>query len=243
MKRMWSSIMVVLVSVFSTGASSKKTHNTAEDFSGFPKSLKEVPKDWKELLDPTTDKFWEDINGHLPEPGALKFFKSPTEENAKLYLIRMNIKRNKAKTFQKMIAKANLELIREGLIADDYGWVESDSEKSSLHDLKRALKEFTVFFFFNPQCPHCEDQAKILKGLDNVFPQQIGGGEQKHHFEGLPKTEAAKKEDIEKFTKGQVPTLLFVHTPSSKLTTVSGVLKAKEIIEIAEKLPKKGGNK
>jgi thiol-disulfide isomerase/thioredoxin len=229
-------------------AAAKQTHNTGQGLGlGFklPKKLK-VSSEWLPLLNPKTTVFWKDVNGHLPDPGALLFFKNPTEDNAKLYLIRMNIKRNKSRLFQRVIAKANLELIRDGIIADDYGFAESSSDKKqkvSLHDLKEATKNTTIFFFFTPSCPHCKTQAKVLKGLDNVFPLQVGG-KKLLNFEGIQRSDFAKEEDKNKFLKeGKIPTLLFVNNKINKITTISGVLTKEGIIEVAKKLNSGGSKK
>jgi thiol-disulfide isomerase/thioredoxin len=246
MKRFKTRSKLLIITLCASGViAAKKTHNTAEGLGiKVPKNVK-VSEDWIPLLNPKTDSFWKDVNGHLPDPGALLFFKKPTEDNAKLYLIRMNMKRNKARLFQRVIAKANLDLIRDGIIADDYGFSEQSKDGNkkttvSLHDLNLALKDTNIFFFFSPHCPHCKTQAKILKGVDKVYPLQIGGKDLMH-FEGLSKTDFAKDDDVKRFLKnGACPALLFVY--ENKISNISGVLTKEGIIEVVKKL-KSGGSK
>ena len=227
-------IITVLSTVLLAASAKNNTHNT-----GKKTKRAEVPENWKQLLDPKTDKFWADSGGHLPDPGALEFFKDPNDKTARLYLQRMNMKRDLAHKFSRLLAKANLDLIREGKIADDYGFLKQDSSKSS-EDLVDQLKEFSIFFFFTPSCPHCKVQAKMLKGT-NTFPFQVGG-ETLMHFKGLSKTSFATDEDKKKFLKeGQVPTLLLLHNPTNRLTKINGVTPVSDLVEVARNL-EKGGN-
>ncbi len=82
----------------------------------------QVPEQWKALLNPQTDDFWNEGN-FKPDQGFVIWAKNPTIENAKLYLIRMNAKRDRLHIMQQQQDQANKELIKLGVIANDYDFL------------------------------------------------------------------------------------------------------------------------
>lgn len=119
----------------------------------------------EDYLDPATDEFWKEGN-HIPDQGFLLWAKDPTPENARLYLIRMNMKRNIVHILYAQQKEANLALIREGVIADDYDFLSKEVKKEPGQNsyLRKAFADTHIFFFFSPTYQHSRRQAETLKG-------------------------------------------------------------------------------
>lgn len=200
-----------------------------------------VPKDWKVLLDPTTDEFWKEGN-HVPDAGFLLWAKNPTIENAKFYLLRMNAKRDRLHLMQKQQEEANKELIKAGLIADDYDFLTEVTRPNSKE--RASLDQFTqIFFLFSPTCPHCKRQAQIFREQTQIVPMQIGG-QTLNHFDGLGKSVWASNEDIQKYaSKGVVPVLLVYDKKTNNMTSVQGVHTISELSQIVSLLRKEASKK
>lgn len=196
----------------------------------------QIPPEWKPLIDPTVDEFWNE-GTYKPDAGFVIWAKNPSIENAKLYLIRMNAKRDRLHTMIKQQEAANKDLIQQGIIANDYDFLSEaipSKQKSSLDH----SKETQIFFIFNPTCPHCKRQAQILSGSKNTTPMQIGGGELVN-FPNLPPTVWATSEDIELYAKDKVtPVLVIYSRKTNNVASVKGVHSIDEIDQIITKLRK-----
>lgn len=202
-----------------------------------------IPAEWQNLIDPTKDEFWSEGN-FTPDGGFLLWAKNPTVENAKLYLIRMNAKRDRLHVMQKQQEQANVELIKLGVIANDYDFL-AQAVGSKPADLKLE-NDTQVFFLFKPECPHCQHQAQILalgsSSPQNIVPMQIGEGEL-YHFNGLPQSVWATKEDVGRYAKDKVvPVLLIYDRQTNNMAAVSGVRPIREIRKIADQLKKEKQN-
>lgn len=177
-------------------------------------------KAWKKLLDPSTDEFWRE-GSHVPDAGFLLWAKNPTKENARNYLIRMNKKRDRLHLMQEQQQAAARELIRDGLIADDYDLV-SKSRASAVESREKLLGAH-IFFFFAPTCKHSLRQAKLLEGLDMVSPLQVGGKSLKH-FKGLALSTVAKTDELKVYVKeGVLPVIALLDEKSRQVTSLKGV--------------------
>ncbi len=198
-----------------------------------PPGLK-VPPEWKPLVDPLVDEFWNE-GSYKPDAGFVIWAKNPTLENAKLYLVRMNAKRDRLHVMQKQQEQANKELIKQGIISNDYNFL---SEATSTRILQGTIKDSQIFFFFNPTCSYCKKQAQILVGNSNIIPMQIGGTELLH-FQELPPSIWATKEDIERYAADKVvPILLIYDRKTNNMASVKGVHTIREIEQITDRLRK-----
>jgi hypothetical protein len=216
------------------GNTSSKTDSRVS----LPSDLK-VPLEWQKLIDPTQDDFWNEGN-FKPDQGFLIWAKNPTIENAKLFLIRMNAKRNTLHIMQKQQEIANKELIKLGVIANDYDFLTQQTGKLS-QVIESDLKGVHIFFLFHPTCSHCKKQAQILSGRNNVTPMQVAG-DSLVQLEGLPPSIWAEKEDINKYASNKVvPVLLIYSNKTNSITNLSGVHTLDEIKEVVRALEKKGG--
>ena len=204
-----------------------------------PRGL-DVPAEWRNLLNPAADEFW--IEGNFkPDQGFLLWAKNPTVQNAKLYLIRMNAKRDRIHLMQKQQELANKELISQGVIANDYDFLAKLSLAAAPQS-QGVLSGTHIFFLFHPSCPHCAKQAQILGGQSNVTPMQVGGNELLN-FPNLPPSIWARKEDIEQYAKEKVvPILLILSNTANKMVSAKGVHTLAQIQEIVSSLNKKGSS-
>lgn len=194
----------------------------------------QVPAEWRTLIDPTTEEFWSEGN-FKPDAGFVLWAKNPTIENAKLYLIRMNAKRDRLHVMQKQQEQANKELIKLGAITNDYDFL-AEATRSDPKVALSSINETQIFFLFNPTCPHCKRQAQILSGQQNVTPMQIGGTELLH-FPNLPQSVWATKEDIDRYAADkEVPVLLVYDRKTNNMASVKGVHTLPEIDKIAKHL-------
>ncbi len=203
-----------------------------------PKDLK-VPLEWQQLIDPTQDSFWVEGN-FKPDQGFLLWAKNPTVDNAKLYLIRMNAKRDTLHIMQKQQELANKELISKGIIANDYDFLAGQTGRVASRSDSDDLRDFHIFFLFHPDCGHCKRQAQILSGKNNVTPLQVAG-EKLVQLNGLPPSIWAEKSDVEKYAPNRsVPVLLIFSSENNKMVSVQGVHTIDEIKQIAQALRQKG---
>lgn len=239
-------ILFLFLGVSSVGISDRRVTTNKGNVSSpkndervaLPPNLK-VPIEWQKLLDPTQDEFWNEGN-FKPDQGFLIWAKNPTIENAKLYLIRMNAKRNTVNIMQKQQEAANKELISQGIIANDYDFLTSQTGKIVQSSSDAELKDTQIFLMFHPTCPHCKRQAQILKGMKNVTPMQVAGD--LVELEGLPPSIFADKEDIKKYAPDMtVPVLLIYSSKSNAMTVLKGVHTIEEIKEVAHALQNKRG--
>lgn len=199
-----------------------------------------VPAEWQSLLNPSTDEFWTEGN-FKPDAGFILWAKNPTINNAKLYLIRMNAKRDRIHVMQGQQEQANKELIKLGVIANDYNFLAS-ATRTDPKGVLASVDNTQIFFIFNPTCPHCKRQAQILAHRSNVIPMQIGGSEL-INFPDLPPSVWATKEDIDRYAADKVvPVLLIYDQKSNQIVSAKGVHTLQEIENIAIHL-KKGGSK
>lgn len=234
MKLKVSNVLFLAGTVMLLGSGTERRVTTQEHLSDLT-----VPNEWKPYLDPETDEFWTEGN-HIPDKGFLLWAKKPTIENAKLFLIRMNMKRNLLHLLYDQQKQANIELIQAGIIADDYDFLSSavNASMEKVSDLKHKLSDTHIFFLFNPSCKYSQRQAKVLSGLKNVSPMQVGG-EILHNFSGLPEAVWAEKQDIEEHTKdGSVPVLLIYNNKTNKMTKLYGFQSLSTIVKIAGELRK-----
>ncbi len=216
-------------------ASSSRRVTTAE---GISESSATVPKEWMDYLDPAKDDFWREGN-HVPDQGFLLWAKNPTKENARLYLIRMNMKRNLLHLMQEQQKEANLALIKEGVIADDYDFLSSEIGHGKIQkaDTQKSLEGLHLFFFFSPSCPNSQKQASMLKGLQNVTPLQVSGQELLH-FPELPESVWAEKEDMEKYRARKGGIILIYQDKTKKFLQLSGFQSLNNITKAALELKK-----
>lgn len=214
------------------------TNGNVPNKTQIPSDLR-VPPEWQILLDPNKDEFWYEGNSR-PDAGWLLWAKNPTIENAKLYLIRMNIKRDRVHLMQSQAEAIVPSLVSQGIIADDYGFAKQSTDlKKSTEPSSIALEGVHVFFLFSPTCPHCLRQAEILKGLANVTPMQAAG-DKLRSFDGLPPSIWAEKSDLEKYSPDKtVPVLLIYSSGTNKMVTSKGVHTLSEIQQIANSLNRK----
>ena len=229
-------LLVVMSLTFLVGSTSARRVTTEKNLSSLP-NVASVPKEWKPFLDPSNDDFWREGN-HIPD--LLLWAKNPTKENAKLYLMRMNMKRNLLHKMYEQQKEANIELIKEGLIADDYDFLSQGiGQKSQTKtDLQTSLADTHIFFFYSPTCMHSRRQADVLRGLQNVTPLQVGGN-LLMHFNALPESLWAEKEDLEKHKIGKrLPVLLVYNNQLNKMLRLEGFQPIENIIKAAGSIRK-----
>lgn len=198
---------------------------------------------WKSLLDPKTDMFWSE-GGHKPDAGFLLFAKHPTIDNAKKWLLRMEMKARIVQKLNGLVVRAQQELVLEGKMIDRYQMVKGQNENqknvfSKAEEAKIAL--FDLFFLFSPSCVHCQGLAKTLKGLKTVKPLQVGGGKP-FHFKGLAKSVFASVSTIESYVPGgKVPVLILLDGKKNKMVRLTGNKNKESILQAVKQLERMEG--
>lgn len=233
---LWILVGTTLIALL-MGASSARRVTTKDHLSNV--QIKSLPDEWKLYLDPSKDDFWREGN-HIPDQGFLLWAKNPTKENARLYLIRMNMKRNLLHLMYAQQKEANIALIKEGVIADDYDFLSKEVKKpnKSTFNIAKELADTHIFFFFSETCPHSRRQAEVLRGLQNVTPLQVNG-KKLFNFEDLPETLWAEKEDVEKHNvKNSVPVLLIYNNKTNKMLRLIGFQTMDSLIKASKEVKK-----
>lgn len=189
-----------------------KRLNTAqgERKSGYAK----VSPEWEELLNPSKTKFWEDANGHLPDPGLLKVLKNPTKENARNWLIRNEIKTLRMKKAMALIDSENKRLIGGGAIVDHFGFNPKKTKRKTNKVNLKQIAGLKYYFLFKPECGHCKKLASKLTKLKNVIPLQMNKGKL-HHWKGLSKSVFASKDTLSDYASEGVSPILIIQNPKT----------------------------
>lgn len=219
-----------------SGSYEKNESTRDKKYPAIPQDI-QVPKSWETLIDPDHKDFWREGN-HVPDAGFVEWATNPTIENAKLYLIRMNAKRDRLHLMVRQQEQANKELIEAGIIANDYNFLaehfSADSnQKNNQSKSKLDQRAGHIWFYFHPTCNHCNRQAEILKGNPNVAPIQTGG-DTLHNFPGLQKSLWAEKEDLKRYVSdGQVPVLVIYNEKTNKIASLKGVQSIAAINKVA----------
>lgn len=206
----------------------------SQEIVSLPKNLK-IPNEWVGLLNPAFEEFWTEGN-HRPDAGFVLFARNPSKENAKLWLIRNEVKAKYAKIMMDSILEAQKELVKEGVLQDRYNMVNPPKKnvkpKKPLEFLttSKSLNEPDIYFLFSPTCSFCHNLAKNLKSLKNVQPLQVTSGEL-FNFEGLPESDYATQETIQNYASdGTVPVVVFVDNISKKASVVKGYKSESELV-------------
>lgn len=234
----WKGFVVIAAALGGLALADKRVNTTIGNVADrttirIPSNL-QIPDEWKSLINPQTDEFWYEGN-FKPDAGFILWAKNPTIESAKLYLIRMNAKRDRLHVMQEQQEQANKELIKLGVIANDYDFLAS-ATRSDPKTALSSINDTQIFFLFNPTCPHCKRQGEILAGQPNVTPMQIGGTELLH-FQNIPRSVWATKEDIERYApEKMVPVLLVYDRKTNNMTSLKGVHSLQEIDKVAKRL-------
>lgn len=201
-----------IVFIFLLGSVSAKRLNTNHGRNESVSSGS-VPVEWQVYLDPQKDEFWTEGN-HVPDKGFLLFIKNPTEENAKLWLLRNEIKAKYLSKAMKVVERVNLKLIKSKVIQDRYDWLEGTKKKVNKKiDLSKTQK-LNYYFLFKPDCGHCKKMASTLKKMKNVRPLQVSGGKL-HHWSGLNKSTYASQETIEDYLTEKATPVLIIQNPKN----------------------------
>lgn len=216
----------------------------SQELASLPKNIK-IPSEWVGLLNPAYEEFWTEGN-HKPDAGFVLFARNPSKENAKLWLIRNEVKAKYAKVMMDSIIEAQRELVKEGVILDRYNMV-NPPRKINNRNVISALNsgisssDPDVYFLFSPTCSYCHNLAKNLKILKNVQPLQVTNGEI-YNFEGLPESDYATQETIANYAAdGAVPVVVFVDNLSKKASVIKGYKTESELVTLLNNF-KKGGN-
>lgn len=225
-----SIVLLIILSVCTDAFARRPKYNTDEKSSSsrvnkLQKMLNtiDIPKGWENLINPDTDEFWKEGN-HVPDAGFVKLAKNPNSvDDAILYLVRYEIKANRLEKIMKTVEKAQLILLKNGIMKDRYdelAYLEGNLpsynkvKKSTVpvNFDKGSFKNLSYYFFFEPSCPHCKVLSKNLNGFKNVKPVQLGRAEL-HHFEGFEKTVRATQRDVNQYIPdGKYPVLLIVNS-------------------------------
>lgn len=234
----WKRLVVIAAAFGGLALADKRVNTTTGNVIDrtavrIPSNL-QVPTEWKSLINPQTDEFWYEGN-FTPDAGFVLWAKNPTIENAKLYLIRMNAKRDRLHVMQQQQEQANKELIKLEVIANDYDFL-AGATRSDQKIALSSINDTQIFFLFNPTCPHCKRQGEILAGQTNVTPMQIGGTELLH-FQNIPRSVWATKEDVDRYaSEKMVPVLVVYDRKTNNMTSLKGVHSLQEIDKVAKRL-------
>ena len=188
---------------------------------------KSAPEEWKELLDPKTNRFWKEGN-HVPDEGFLLLAKNPTNKAyAKYWLLRNEIKAEQLALIQATVDEAQRELFLEGKLKDRYFQFGRGSRTTKTAALpinqtpnvsKADLKRLNFYFIFSSTCPHCSDLAKKMKSLPDVRPLQADKKPIKQ-FEGLIQSSRATPETLANYAPDGVVPVVVIHNPKTNAAT------------------------
>lgn len=198
-----------------------------------------IPKKWIKYIDESQDEFWQEGN-HLPDQGFVILLKEPTLTNAKLWLLRMEKKANRAEEVMALVLKAQEELVREGKIKDRYGMVMSNNpEYAPIKKLYQdQFKSLSYFFIFKPGCHACIKTAENLEGFPNVMPLQATQGEL-FQWDNLPNTRKASRETLNDYAKdGSVPVIVIADPIKNRVSKLKGLQTKQQIMEASVNLLK-----
>lgn len=215
----------------------KNSHSLAP----IPSNVK-IPQAWVGLLNPAYEEFWTEGN-HKPDAGFILFARNPTKENAKLWLIRNEIKANYAKIMMNSILEAQRELVRDGAIKDRYNMVnpptKNNKKKNNVSAVDNKLsRDIGVYFLFSPKCSYCHNLASNLKTLNNVQPLQVTKDEL-FNFDGLPESDYASPETVKSYAPdGAVPVLVLIDNKSKKASLIKGYRSQDEVVSLISKFQK-----
>lgn len=214
-------IMTFIFSQFSYGFFRFNTNQSKLDVA------KNAPEEWKELLNPKTNRFWKEGN-HTPDEGFLLFAKNPTnKEYAKFWLLRNEIKAEQLALMQATVDEAQRELFLEGKIKDRYHQFKKNNspvkvqkaETNQTPNISKAdLKKLNFYFIFSSTCPHCSDLAKKLKNIPDVRPLQADSKALKN-YEGLIQSTRATPETLTNYAPDGVVPVIVIHNPKTNAAT------------------------
>lgn len=213
----------------------------SQSLAPIPNNVK-IPQAWISLLNPAYEEFWTEGN-HKPDAGFVLFARNPTKENAKLWLIRNEIKAKYAKLMMNSILEAQKELVQDGTIKDRYNMVTPPKNlnrsraKTSQLEIKQK-SDLGIYFLFSPKCSYCHNMANNLKALNNVQPLQITEDEL-FNFDGLPESDYASPETIKSYVPdGAVPVLVLIDNKSKKASLIKGYKSQGELAGLISKFEK-----
>lgn len=206
-----------------------------------------VPDMWMPYLNPAFEEFWSEGN-HKPDTGFVIFARNPSKENAKLWLIRMETKARYLQTMFKVIAEAQTELIKEGVISDRYASISPARHKTVDIKPKKAskaeLNELEIFFLFSSTCGYCESLSKKLASFKNIVPLQVDNSNPLKNFNHLPKSEYAAKETMDAYIPTREVPVLVIHDSQAKnVNILKGDQSSEEILLGMSSLISARGNK
>lgn len=187
------------------------------------KSVKDVPKEWQDLLNPKTTRFWKEGN-HIPDEGFLLLAKNPNnKEYAKLWLLRNEIKAKYLAMIQKTVDTAQKELFLEGKLVDRYYQFKDKAKKSKKRNFSpkissNQLEKLNFYFIYSSTCPHCKKLAKTLTKIPGVLPLQVDNNKLLN-FKGLAKSSRASKETLSNYAPDGVVPVVVIHNPKTNSAT------------------------
>lgn len=191
-----------------------KQFNTKSGNSIISNSRNEAPENWKKLLNPRTIEFWEENNGYLPDKGWLIYLQNPTDENARYWLLRGEIKALEMNKIQSHLAKVEMQLIQEGVLEDRYNRLKSMKADAALKKIANT-KGLAYYFLFSPNCSACSKQAGVLKNFKNVHPLQVSGKRLKH-YPGIKRSKWADKKVKDDYLEKGVTPVTIIHNQENK---------------------------
>lgn len=212
-------LAIALFNVFApigliAGTSKGKQFNTKSGNSIIQKSHLNAPDRWKNLLNPRTIEFWEENNGYLPDKGWLIYLQDPTDENARYWLLRGEIKAVEMNKIQSHLAKVEMKLIKDGLLEDRYNRLKSMKSDAALKKIANT-KGLAYYFLFSPNCSACSKQAGVLKNFKNVHPLQVSGKRLKH-YPGIKRSKWADKKVKDDYLEKGVTPVTIIHNQENK---------------------------
>lgn len=222
----------------SAGSAKSKQFNTKIGKSTTKPPHLEAPSKWKKLLNPREVEFWEENNGYLPDKGWLLYLQNPTDENARYWLLRGEIKAVEMNRIQAHLARVELELIKEGKLEDRYGKLKARPSLAQIETAAKNADGLNYYFLFSPQCKACSKQAGVLKNFKNVFPLQASGKALKH-YPGLKVSKWADKKVKDDYLKEGVTPVTILHDPKNKTIHIArGFTDFKTLLLLSGRLQK-----
>jgi hypothetical protein len=222
---MKTTLVIILALITTTSWAFSFRFNTS---GGNADVAKSAPEEWKDLLNPKTNRFWKEGN-HVPDEGFLLLAKNPTNKAyAKYWLLRNEIKAEQLTIIQATVDEAQRELFLEGKLKDRYYQFGKGNrvttKKTSLplnqtpNLSKTDLKKLNYYFIFSSTCPHCSELAKKIKNLPDVRPLQA---DQKgiKHFAGLIQSSRATPETLSNYAPDGVVPVVVIHNPKTNAAT------------------------
>ncbi len=197
----------------------------------------ELPDEWLPYINPAFEEFWSEGN-HKPDAGFVLFARDPSVENAKLYLMRGEIKARYLKTMLASVETAQRELVESGHLQDRYNQFSKTNAfagSSGPQSTQAGYADTIIYFLFRPNDANDAAAAELNSlagkyGLQ-VYPLQIRSGqdEELHQFAGMKPSDWASEKTQNKYVSSEpkLPVALLYDKRQNVIMSLSNITQAR----------------